>query len=196
MRKINSSIIFLIILSLIFLQYAHLEAELKKAPNFKLRDPWDFEFSLYQFEGKPVILHFFRIYCGGRITRESFNEIKELNKVCAELCKGEKCTEGDLHMISIALATCPTTDLKEWAEYFNINWLLGNDYDDYELDIIKNYSGYLSKLKDPALIFVSKNQEIVFTSNYLDASKIIEKLEEISQTNQSKTSENGNIESR
>lgn len=196
MRKISSIIIFLIFLTLIFSQSAYLEPEPKKAPNFQLRDPWDYEFSLHQFEGKAVILHFFRIYCGGRITRESFNQIKELNKVCAELCKGEKCTEGDLHMISIVLATCPTTDLKEWTEYFNINWLLGNDYDDYQLNIIKDYSGYLSKLKDPALIFVSNNQDIVFTSNYLDASKIIEKLEEISQTDQSKTSENGNTKHR
>lgn len=190
MKKIRIGIIFLSVLSLIFLQYAHLEAEPKKAPNFKLRDPWDYKFSLEQFKGKPVILHFFRIYCGGRITKESFNQIKELNKVCAELCKGEKCTEGDSHMISIVLATCPTTDLKEWTEYFNINWLLGNDYDDYQLDIIKDYSEYLSKLRDPALIFVNKNQEIVSASNSLSSSEIMDRIEEMQLSSKDKRQEN------
>jgi len=178
-KKIN--IIIISTLMLIFSQSTYLEAEPKKAENFKLRDPWGYEFSLAEFKGKTVILHFFRIYCGGRITKEGFKQIEELNKVCTRLCKGEKCLEGNIGIISITLATCPTTDLKEWTEYFKINWLLGNDYDDYQLDIIKDYSGYLSKLRDPALIFLNKNQEVVFTSNYLNSSEIIEKLEEIKE---------------
>ncbi|MBA7514190.1 hypothetical protein ES705_06215 [subsurface metagenome] len=183
MRKISILTIFICVIVLIFSQILYIRAEPKMATNFQLRDPWDYEFSLEQFKGSPVILHFFRIYCGGKITKESFKQIKELNKVCAKLCEGEKCTEGDVHIISITLATCPTTDLKEWAEYFNINWLLGNDYDDYKLDIIKDYSKYLSELTDPSLIFLNKNHEVVFTSDYLDASEIIEKLKEVSQIN-------------
>ena len=69
------------------------------------------------------------------------------------------------------------------GEYFNINWLLGNDYDDYKLDIINDYSKYLSELTDPSLIFLNKNHEVIFTSNYLNASEIIEKIEEASQIN-------------
>lgn len=179
MKKISILIIFLGVLLSIFSQPPHIMAESKKAENFELRDPWDYRFSLEQFKGNPVILHFFRIYCGGRITKESFKQIKELNKVCTKLCKGKKCTEGEIHIISITLATCPTTDLKEWANYFDINWLLGNDYDDYQLDVIKDYSEYLSKLRDPALIFISPSQEIMFTSNYLNASEIKKKLKEI-----------------
>lgn len=179
MRKISIPAIFICVMVLIFSQILYIKAEPEMATNFQLRDPWNYEFSLEQFKDKLVILHFFRIYCGGKITKESFKQIKELNKVCAKLCEGEKCTEGDVHIISITLATCPTTDLKEWAEYFNINWLLGNDYDDYKLDIIKDYSKYLSELADPALIFLNKNHGVVFTSDYLDASEIIEKLKEV-----------------
>lgn len=118
-KKIIIVIIILIALVLIFSQSAYIKTEPKKAANFTLRDPWDYKFSLDQFNGKPVILHFFRIYYGGRITKESFKQIEELSKICTKLCNGEKCTKGDLHIISITLATCPTTDLKEWAKYFN-----------------------------------------------------------------------------
>lgn len=183
MKKISRVIIILGTLMLILSQSVYIKAEPKKAPNFTLRDPWEYEFSLEQFKAKPVILHFFRIYCGGRITKESFKQIEALREVCVEFCKGKKCMDGNFHIISVTLASCPTTDLKEWAEHFNISWLLGNDYDNYELDIIKDYSEYLSQLRDPALIFVSKNQDIEFTSNYLDASEIIQKLEELSQSN-------------
>lgn len=179
MKKLSAVVIFIGVLLLFFSQSPYLNPEIKKAANFNLRDPWDYKFSLEEFQGKPVILHFFRIYCGGRITKESLRQIEELNKVCTKLCKGEKCTEGDLQIISITLATCPTTDLKEWAKYFNINWLLGNDYDDYKLDIFSSYTEYLKKLKDPALIFLNQNQEIVFSSNFLESSQILEKVKEL-----------------
>ncbi|MCM8757648.1 MAG: hypothetical protein NC903_01125, partial [Candidatus Omnitrophica bacterium] len=81
--------------------------------------------------------------------------------------------------IGITLATCPTTDLKEWATYSDIKWLLGNDYDDYRRDVFNSYANVLSNLRDPALIFINKEEEIVFYSNYLDSSQIINKLIEI-----------------
>lgn len=186
MKKINIGIIFISILLLFFSQSLCLNAELKKAANFILRDPWNNKFSLRQFKGKTVILNFFRIYCGGRIRPETEKQIQELNKVCREFCKSKNCTGGSLVVLSIALATCSTTDLKDWVKKHNINWFLGNDYDDYNLDIIKSYAEHLSKLKDPALIFINPFQGIVSASNYLDASEIMKKLKKISSVSKKK----------
>ncbi|MCM8795974.1 MAG: TlpA family protein disulfide reductase [Candidatus Omnitrophica bacterium] len=178
MKKI---ICFFILLNicLFSLCLAPLKAEPNKAADFNLRDPWNKYFSLSQFKGRPVILNFFRIYCGGRIAPQTHKQFQELNKVCQKFCKDKNCAEADVAIIGITLATCPTTDLKEWAKYYDIKWLLGNDYDDYRLDVFNSYANVLSNLRDPALIFVNKDQEIVFFSNYLDSSEIISKLIEI-----------------
>jgi len=177
--KISLAAVTLFALMFIFSQSTHVKAEPKKAANFNLRDPWNNRFSLEQFKGKTVILNFFRIYCGGRIAPQTAKQFQELNKTCEEFCKGKNCADGEVVFIGITLATCPTTDLKEWVRAHNINWFLGNDYDDYKLDVINSYAEYLAKVGDPALIFINKNQDVVYTSNYLDSLKIIEKLKEI-----------------
>ncbi|MCM8789985.1 MAG: peroxiredoxin family protein [Candidatus Omnitrophica bacterium] len=156
-----------------------LKAEPNKAADFNLRDPWNNYFSLSQFKGRTVILNFFRIYCHGRITPETKKQFQELNKVCQEFCKGKNCQEADVVIIGLTLATCPTTDLKEWARYHNITWLLGNDYDDYRLDVFNSYAQHLFNLRDPALIFINSEQEVVTKSNYLTYEEIMGKLKEM-----------------
>lgn len=177
MKKV--SLITLIAVTILVGTSFYALAEEKKAPDFSLTDPWGYKFSLKQFEGKTVILNFFRIYCGGRIAPETAKQFQELNKVCEEFCKGKNCADGDVVILSITLATCPTTDLKEWDKGHNITWFLGNDYDDYRLDIISSYAEYLKELGDPALIFLNQNQEIVFSSNFLESSQILEKIKEL-----------------
>jgi peroxiredoxin len=166
MKKI---IIFFLFVSLCF-------SKSNKAPDFNLRDPYNESFSLSKFKGKTVILNFFKIYCGGRTAPDTEKQIKELNKLCNELCKGRKCSEGDFTIISITLSSCSTTDLKEWVEERKIKWYIGNDFDDYNLDVIKSYAEYLKDLKDPCLIFVNKDGEVFYKSNYLKSEEIKEIL--------------------
>ncbi|MCM8771548.1 MAG: peroxiredoxin family protein [Candidatus Omnitrophica bacterium] len=168
----KSILIFLIFASFIF-------ANPNKAPDFTLKDPYNNEFSLSMFKGKTIILNFFKIYCGGKIAPETEKLINELNKICKEFCKGKFCKDGDLTIISITVASCPTTDLKEWVEKKGIKWFIGNDLDDYNLDIIKSYASHLKYLKDPCLIFINKNSEIVYKSNYISAEEIKKKLKEL-----------------
>ncbi|MGC8976181.1 MAG: peroxiredoxin family protein [Candidatus Ratteibacteria bacterium] len=147
-----------------------------KAPNFNLTDPYNEKFSLSQFKNKTVILNFFKIYCGGKVAPDTEKQINELKNLCKEFCKGKKCSEGKITIISIVLASCPTTDLKEWVEEKGIKWYIGNDFDDYNLDIIKAYSEYLKDLKDPCLIYINKNGEVFYKSNYTNSKDIKEIL--------------------
>ncbi|MCM8831175.1 MAG: TlpA family protein disulfide reductase [Candidatus Omnitrophica bacterium] len=170
---------FLLNIFLFFLCFLPLKAEPTKAADFNLRDPNNKYFSLSQFKGRPVILNFFRIYCGGRIAPMTKKQFQELSKVCQEFCKDKNCQDAEVVIIGITLATCPTTDLKEWAEYHKISWLLGNDYDDYKLDVFNSYATHLFNLREPALIFINANQEVVAKSEYLTYEGIMEKLKEI-----------------
>jgi len=130
MKKI---IIFFLFVSLCF-------SKSNKAPDFNLRDPYNENFSLSKFKGKTVIPNFFEIYCGGKTASDTEKQIKELNKLCNELCKGRGCSEG---IISITLSSCSTTDLKEWIEERKIKWYIDNDFYDYNFDVIKSYAEYL-----------------------------------------------------
>jgi len=167
----------LIILFTLFFLFSF--AKTNKAPDFNLKDPYGETFSLSQFKGKIVVLNFFKIYCGGRTAPDTLNQIEELKKLCNEMCKGKKCKDGNLTIIGITLSSCSTTDLKIWVEEKGIKWYVGNDLDDYNLDIIKNYAEYLKTLKDPCLIFINKNGEVVFKSNYMKADEIKKKLKEL-----------------
>ncbi|MCM8827451.1 MAG: redoxin domain-containing protein [Candidatus Omnitrophica bacterium] len=179
-RRVDKFRIILSVCLIILVLSSPLLAEnYTKAADFNLRDPWDKYFSLSQFKDRLVILNFFRIYCGGRVALQTEKQFQELNKICQKFCKDKNCQDADVVIIGITLATCPTTDLKEWAKYHKISWLLGNDYDDYNLDVFNSYAKVLFNLRDPALIFVNKDQEIVFASNYLDSFQIINKLIEI-----------------
>jgi|GEM_PF-1950246 len=136
------------------------------APNIKAVDIYGKQFELYS-STKPKVIQFMRIYCGGRITQQSVEQFSQLAKLYERY-------KDEILFVTVTLSSCQSSDLKEIAEYFGIKWAFINDFSDYKLDIIQAYSSYLKTLRDPALIFVNKNNEVVKTTDFCDDKKLEE----------------------
>ncbi|MFN4226992.1 MAG: peroxiredoxin family protein [Candidatus Ratteibacteria bacterium] len=134
-------------------------AEDKKiAPNIIANDIYGKNFQLYKYD-KPKIIQFMKVYCGGSMAPNTIEQLKQLAKLYQKY-------KDKVVFVTITLASCPTSDLKKIADVSGIKWTFINDLSDYQLDIIKAYAEYLKKLYDPALIFINKKNQVLFTSNY------------------------------
>ena len=154
-------------LVLFFLVSVKIFAQTKNlAPNIKAVDVHGKQFELYS-STKPKIIQFMRVYCGGRMTTQSAEQFKQLVRYYEKY-------KDKILFVTVTLSSCQSSDLKEIAKYFGVKWTFINDFSDYKLDIIQAYSTYLKDLKDPALIFVNKKNEIVSKTDFCDDEKLKE----------------------
>lgn len=147
------------------------------APNIKAVDIYGKQFELYS-STKPKIIQFMRVYCGGRISEQSVEQLKQL----VELYKEHK---DQILFVTIILSSCQSSDLRKLADYFGIEWTFINDFSDYKLDIIQTYSIPLKDLKDPALIFINQKNEIVSTTDFCDVKKLKDYINLITEKSRS-----------
>ncbi|MCM8819015.1 MAG: redoxin domain-containing protein [Candidatus Omnitrophica bacterium] len=167
-------LLFLIGLIYVFLSTT-IFGDKKLAPDIIAKDIYGNDFQLYKYKEKPKILQFMKVYCGGSIAPNTVKQLKQLTKLY-------KIYKDKIIFVTITLASCPTSDLKIIADELGIKWTFINDFSDYKLDIIKAYAEYLKKLSDPALIFINKKNQVLFTSNYCSEEELLKYINSILET--------------
>jgi peroxiredoxin len=119
------------------------------APTFSIKDINGTHFSLSQHKGKVVIIHFMAVGCSGQIYTINVNQLKQLRKLCNSYCR-----DKPFVMVTVAVATCPNSQLSNIRSSYGVTWILGNDYDDQTLDIVDAYMAY--SIKDGSVLFIDK----------------------------------------
>jgi peroxiredoxin len=119
------------------------------APNFSIKDINGTQFSLNQYRGRVIAIHFMAVGCHGQYYSINDHQLKQLRTVCNVYCDNEAVT-----MITLAVSACPTSDLARIRANYDITWLLGNDYDDGKLDVINAYAKY--SIDDGTIVLIDK----------------------------------------
>jgi len=123
------------------------------APTFSLKDINGTLFSLNQHAGKVILIHFMAVGCSGQIRDINKYQLSQLGGLCSKYCR-----EEPVVIVTVAVATCPNSQLASLRSAYNIKWFLGNDYDDQTLDIVNAYAGY--SIDDGTVILVGKNLRV------------------------------------
>ena len=112
-------------------------------PTNPLQTPYEFamndvdgtKFSLASFKGRVIVIHIMGVGCHGQINPINDNQLTKLKTVCNSFCGHEPVT-----LVTVAVATCPSSDLEQIRTAYGITWPLGNDYDDGTMDIAQKYA--------------------------------------------------------
>jgi len=123
------------------------------APDFSLNDINGSRFTLKEFKGRVVIVHFMAVGCGGQIRAITDHQLKQLKKVC-----DNHCGSSNLTMITVVISTCEGNTLDLIRTFYNITWFFGNDYDDKKLEIIDAYEKY--SILDGSIILIDKSLRV------------------------------------
>ena len=123
------------------------------APDFSLKDINGSRFTLKEFKGRVVIVHFMAVGCGGQIRAITDHQLKQLKKVCDNHCGSSNFT-----MITVVVSTCEGNTLDLIRTFYNITWFFGNDYDDKKLEIVDAYGKY--SILDGSIILIDKSLRV------------------------------------
>ena len=123
------------------------------APDFSLNDINGSRFTLKEFKGRVVIVHFMAVGCGGQIRAITDHQLKQLKKVC-----DNHCGNSNLTMITVVVSTCEGNTLDLIRTFYNITWFFGNDYDDKKLEIVDAYGKY--SILDGSIILIDKSLRV------------------------------------
>ena len=128
------------------------------APNFSFSDINGTQFSLNQFNGKVIAVHFMAVGCGGQVYPINDQQLKQLKAIC-----NNHCSSSPLTMVTVAVATCQNSDLARIRSTYGITWVVGNDYADGKMDIVEAYKSY--SIKDGTILLIDKtfNVDKVYT---------------------------------
>lgn len=178
-KKIFKSILTVFILLIISGLFKNTNSQEKKiAPDIIAKDIYNNDFKLSKFKGKPIILQFMRVYCHGTITEESIKQFKQLSNLYKKYYDEKNPKKSKIIFVTITVSSCTSSDLKKIAKDNGIKWTFINDYSDYNLDIIKDYSEYLKNIPPPTLIFINKKFEIRNITSFCE-DEILEKCVKI-----------------
>jgi hypothetical protein len=120
------------------------------APNFGLMDPFQRTyFTLKQFSGKAIVLHFMVVGCHGEVYPIDDNQLRQLKSVCNSYCGN-----GQFVIITVLSSICASSNLSQIRLDYGITWHMGNDYDDGVMDIFDAYATY--SVNDGTIILVDK----------------------------------------
>lgn len=128
------------------------------APIFSLEDINGTRFSLDQFSGKVIAIHFMAVGCGGQIYPINDHQLQQLKNVCNDNCGNKPVTA-----VTVAVATCQNSELARIRANYGVTWVLGNDYADGKMDIVDTYAPY--SIKDGTIVLIDKtfNVDKVYT---------------------------------
>jgi hypothetical protein len=152
--KIIAGIFFVTILVAAYeaWQYSTIETDrpqpIGPAPNFGLMDPFQRTyFTLKQFSGKAIAIHFMIVGCHGLIDPIDDNQLRQLKLVCNSYCGNRQFV-----IITVLSSTCVTSNLSQIRVDYGITWHMGNDYDDGVMDIFDAYTTY--SVKDGTIVLI------------------------------------------
>lgn len=126
------------------------------APGFSLRDINGTLFSLSNYKGRAIAIHFMAVGCHGQINTINEHQLTQLKTVCNSYC-GDK----PFAAVTVAVATCPSSDLAQIRATYGITWFLGNDYDDGKMDIVDGYAAY--SINDGTIVLIDKTFHVAQT---------------------------------
>jgi hypothetical protein len=129
-----------------------------RAPNFSLKDVNGSKFTLSQFNGQTIIVHFMSVGCGGQIREITDHQLRQLSRVCEKDCGSNNFT-----IITVVVSTCEENTLELIRSFYNITWIIGNDYDDKKLEIVDAYEGY--SIQDGSIVLIDKSFRVVEVYN-------------------------------
>ena len=124
------------------------------ATDFSLTDINGTRVTLSQFKGQVIGIHFMSVGCHGQINPINEYQLGQLKGACSNLCGKEPAA-----ILTIAVATCASSDLDVLRRNYGVAWILGNDYDDGALDIVNAYVPH--GIGDGSVVLVDRNFNIV-----------------------------------
>jgi len=147
-------------------------------PTNPLQTPYEFtikdingtQFSLRSLNDRVIVLHVMGVGCHGQINPINDNQLTQLRTVCGGFCGKEPVT-----LVTVAVATCPSSDLAQIRATYNITWLLGNDYDDGTMDIAQKYATQ----GDGTIVLIDKTFYISDSYSTTTASTLSSKINQL-----------------
>ena len=147
-------------------------------PTSPLQTPYDFtmndvdgtKFSLASYRGRVVVIHIMGVGCHGQINPINDNQLTQLKTVCSSFCGHEPVT-----LVTVAVATCPSSDLAQIRTTYGITWPLGNDYDDGTMDIAQKYASQ----GDGTIVLIDKTFHISDAFSTMTASTLLSKINQL-----------------
>lgn len=143
------------------------------APSFSLVDINGTQVSLSDFSGKVLGIHFMAVGCHGQINPINEYQLAQLNSACNSLCGKE-----DAAFLTVAVATCESSDLNVLRSNYGITWTLGNDYANGALEIVNSYVPF--EIGDGAVVLVDKTASIAEIYNGgVSANTLVAKINQL-----------------
>jgi hypothetical protein len=144
------------------------------APDFPLMDINSTSiFTLGQFSGKVIAIHFMIVGCHGEVYAIDDNQLHQLKSACNSFCGG-----GQFVIITVLSSTCLTSNLTQIRVDYGITWRMGNDYNDGMMDIFKAYERY--SIKDGTIVLVDKTFNVTHVhTEAMTASALSSEIEQL-----------------
>jgi len=147
-------------------------------PTNPLQTPYEFAmndvdgtaFSLASFKGRVIVIHIMGVGCHGQINPINDNQLTQLKTVCNSFCGNEPVT-----LVTVAVATCASSDLAQIRTTYGITWPLGNDYDDGTMDIAQKYASQ----GDGTIVLIDKTFHISNSYATITASTLSSKINQL-----------------
>jgi len=147
-------------------------------PTNPLQAPYEFtmksidgtQFSLNNYRGRVVVIHIMGVGCHGQINPINENQLEQLKTVCSSFCGHEPVT-----LVTVAVATCPSSDLEQIRTTYGVTWPLGNDYDDGTMDIAQKYASQ----GDGTIVLIDKTFHIINSYTWITASTLSSKINQL-----------------
>jgi len=147
-------------------------------PTNPLQTPYEFtmndvdgtKFSLASFRGRVIVIHIMGVGCHGQINPINDNQLTQLKTVCSSFCGHKPVT-----LVTVAVATCPSSDLEQIRTTYGITWPLGNDYDDGTMDIAQKYASQ----GDGTIVLIDKTFHIIDSYTTITASTLSSKINQL-----------------
>ena len=119
--------------------------------DFTMNDIDGNRFSLNNYRGNVIVLHLMAVGCSGQINQINNFQLIKLKSLCNSYCDNKQVT-----IVSVAVATCETSNLAQLRETYGITWFFGNDVDDGTVDVAQNYGVY----GDGTIILIDKDFQV------------------------------------
>ncbi len=126
------------------------------APDFSMADLNGTQFSLSQYRGKPIVVHFMALAgCSGALNPISYDRLPELVSLRDRY-------SDKVAMVTVCVATCAGCDtiLAGVRDNYGISWIMGNDYADERLEIVEAYLNLGKELYDGSVVLVDKSFKV------------------------------------
>jgi len=114
--------------------------------------------------------------CQGKIYPINDNQLKQLKTICNSYCRSK-----EVAIITVAVASCPNSNLKEIRESYGIAWFLGNDLDDGEMDVVQAYARYANEYGDGTVVLIDKTFHVRDSYGTINASTLSPKIDELTK---------------